>query len=485
MQPSSRRHFIRTASHVLAGAAIGPWLGGTGAARAAGSDGAPPGVSGASYARGTPDYELQRMGAVWQAIKPPRHPELIVQARSEADIIEVLRYARARQLPVAVKGGGHNYTATYLRDRGVLLDVSSLREVAIDVTNATVRAQPGIRAAELCKQLQGEGLAFPLAHSAGVPIGGYLLGGGMGWNGESWGRMACFRVRAVDVITAAGERLTVNERSHPELYWAARGAGPAFCAVATRFHLAAFPYPRGLRAMSYAFPIEMSPTVTQWLHTLAMRKLPNLELTLALEQEADTKQCSVSIACFAATEAEGNAILDAVARSAPSVDAVTRPIQRAVTFDDLYEGSRTGAPRRVATDNIWTQRPLEAVDTLVSNYVRAPSPYTVAVVNFQANRGPLPSAACATTGSAYLFWVAAWDRTDEDAVNFRWVDTTTKHLQPLATYCYVNEADLERRPLRVRQCFPAATRARLRSVAARYDPTGLLPPAFDLEPKDT
>jgi hypothetical protein len=60
--------------------------------------------------------------------------------------------------------------------------------------------------------------------------------------------MACFRVRALDVVTAAGERLTINERSHPDLYWAARGAGPAFCAVATRFHLEAFPYPRGMRA---------------------------------------------------------------------------------------------------------------------------------------------------------------------------------------------------------------------------------------------
>jgi len=55
-------------------------------------------------------------------------------------------------------------------------------------------------------------------------------------------------------------------------------------------------------------------------------------------------------------------------------------------------------------------------------------------------------------------------------------------LQPYTSACYLNECDLERRPDRVRLCFPAAKRERLRTIASRYDPTGLLPPAFDLSP---
>ena len=178
------------------------------------------------YTRGQSDYELQRMGAVWQAIKPPKYPDLIVQARSEADIVEALRYARARRMTVAVKGSGHNYIASYLRNGGILLDVSGLREVDIDAGRAVVRAQPGIRAAEFCERLKTQDLAFPLAHSANVPIGGYLLGGGMGWNGESWGRMACFRVRALDVVTAAGERLTIDAAIPPRPLLGGAGRRP-------------------------------------------------------------------------------------------------------------------------------------------------------------------------------------------------------------------------------------------------------------------
>ena len=474
----SRREFLSAAGQIAAGAALTPAL--------ALAQGAPvPGdaleVAGTQqYVRGRSGYEQQRLGAVWQALKPAKYPDLIVQARSEADVVEVLRYARARRTTVAVRGGGHNYIASYLRNGGILLDVSGLRQVDVDAGRAIVRAQPGIRAAEFCERLKAQGLAFPLAHSASVPIGGYLLGGGMGWNGESWGRMACFRVRALEVVTAAGERLTIDERSHPDLYWAARGAGPAFCAVATRFHLEAFPYPRGMRAAAHAFPVESSASVARWLQQLAARRIPDLELTMALETDSGARQCTAAIACFAASEAEAAETLQIVSRSAPAGDAASADRSRPVSFDDLYAASLTQHPRRVAADNIWTTRPLEAAERFVAAWQRAPSPNTVGIINFQAVRGALPEAACSSTGTAYVLWMAAWDDPAQDDENFRWTQTVADELQPHTAACYVNECDLERRPERVRLCFPAAKLERLRAIASRYDPAGLLPPAFDL-----
>lgn len=474
----SRREFLSAAGQIAAGAALTPALA-LAQGAAASTDALKVGGT-QQYGRGRNGYELQRLGAVWQALKPARYPDLIVQARSEADVVDVLRYARARRTTVAVRGGGHNYIASYLRDGGILLDVSGLREVDVDSSRAIVRAQPGIRAAELCERLKTQGLAFPLAHSGSVPIGGYLLGGGMGWNGESWGRMACFRVRALEVVTAAGERLTIDERSHPDLYWAARGAGPAFCAVATRFHLEAFPYPRGMRAAAYMFPVESGPSVARWLHELAVKRIPNLELTLALETDSGERQCTAAIACFAASETEATETLQIVSRLVPAGDAASSDRSRPVTFDDLYAASLTQYPRRVAADNIWTTRPLEAAERFVAAWQRAPSPHTVGIVNFQAARGALPDAACSSTGTAYVLWMAAWDDPAQDDENFRWTQAAADELQPYTSACYVNECDLERRPDRVRLCFPAATRNRLRAIASRYDPAGLLPPAFDL-----
>ena len=41
---------------------------------------------------------------------------------------------------------------------------------------------------------------------------------------------------AADIVTADGELLRVDERSHPELFWAIRGGGGNF-GVVTRFQL--------------------------------------------------------------------------------------------------------------------------------------------------------------------------------------------------------------------------------------------------------
>ena len=147
----SRREFLRAAGQITAGAALAPALTLAQSTPAAADSLKVAGTQ--QYVRGRNGYELQRLGAVWQALKPARYPDLIVQARSEADVVEVLRYARSRRTTVSVRGGGHNYIASYLRNGGILLDVSGLREVDVDTGAGLVRAQPGIRAAELCARL--------------------------------------------------------------------------------------------------------------------------------------------------------------------------------------------------------------------------------------------------------------------------------------------------------------------------------------------
>ncbi len=149
-------------------------------------------------------YEDARRRGVWQTSTPERYPDLIIQARSVGEVRDIIRYARAHRTTVAVKGSGHNYTSTYLRDGGVLLDLSELKQITFVAGGTEVLVQPGITSGELSSALTAHGRAFPTGHHGGVGLGGYLLGGGMGWNGETWGQFACFNVAAVNVMTAAG-----------------------------------------------------------------------------------------------------------------------------------------------------------------------------------------------------------------------------------------------------------------------------------------
>ncbi|MDH3639737.1 MAG: FAD-dependent oxidoreductase, partial [Gammaproteobacteria bacterium] len=131
---------------------------------------ASPDTAGRVILRGNSEYESQRSSSVWQAIKPMRYPDLIVQAESIADVVSTIRFAREQEMKIAVRGSGHNYVASYLRDGGILLDVSRLRDVEIDPSARVARVQPGIRGAEFAYRLESHQLCFPVAHVATVPL---------------------------------------------------------------------------------------------------------------------------------------------------------------------------------------------------------------------------------------------------------------------------------------------------------------------------
>ena len=65
-----------------------------------------------------------------------------------------------------------------------------------------------------------------MPHCGAVPLSGYLLGGGIGWNGDRWGGFACLNIEAVELVTPDGELLTASPTQNPDWYWLVRGAGP-------------------------------------------------------------------------------------------------------------------------------------------------------------------------------------------------------------------------------------------------------------------
>ena len=136
--------------------------------------------------RDSPDYEVWRQSVIWQRRKSARYPDLIVQVDTAKQVAAAISYARKHRLRVTTRCGGHSASASFLRNGGMLIDVSRLHSVEIDAAKAEVSAGPGVIARELSAQLARFGLAFPTAHCGMVPIGGFLLGGGLGLNGNAW-----------------------------------------------------------------------------------------------------------------------------------------------------------------------------------------------------------------------------------------------------------------------------------------------------------
>lgn len=80
---------------------------------------------------------------------------------------------------------------------------------------------------------------------------------------------------AIDVVTADGQLVRADANTNEDLFWAARGGGPAFPGVVTRFYLQTQPAPKVMRSSVYVYPLEQYKTALKWaLKVLFGSELP-------------------------------------------------------------------------------------------------------------------------------------------------------------------------------------------------------------------
>ena len=138
-------------------------------------------VAGAVISRADARHAAAREALLWNARQPPRRPLAIVRAASARDVQAAVRFARDHRLAVSARSGGHHWSGIALQE-GIVLDLSALKHVEVDIGARLAEAGPGVAGRDLARALAAHGLAFPVGHCGTVPLGGYLLGGGFGWN---------------------------------------------------------------------------------------------------------------------------------------------------------------------------------------------------------------------------------------------------------------------------------------------------------------
>jgi FAD/FMN-containing dehydrogenase len=431
--------------------------------------------------RGEGAYEQLRRDSVWVLNAPERRPDAIVRASTVEEVVATVREAARSGATIAVKGSGHSYAATFMREGGVMLDVSALDGAQLLDDGVTAHVGPGIRSAQLAAFLAARDRAFPAGHNATVGIGGYLLGGGMGFNGAAWSGFACFEVEAVDVVTAAGERLTISADEHADLFWAARGAGAGFPAVATGFRVRTRPHPAGMHACRWTYPLEAAREVAAWLQEHADRGGENVERYAALEADAAGLDlppvCHVAAIAFERDPATARAALEELASGAPA-GAASALGPAPISYERLYAGGITGARLRVVNETCWSEHPVDAAAALAAQMEHAPDPRSVAMADFRAAPRLPADGAASVAARGFLSWGAKWSDPARDAENAAWVDATDAALAPHRVGRYLNESDVVRHPERARDCFSPAAWERIAELRARWDPDGRFASAY-------
>jgi FAD binding domain/Berberine and berberine like len=171
--------------------------------------------------------------AIWT--KPVgRVPRAIVHCRTSEDVQLAIRAARDCDLPLSVRGGGHDWAGRALCD-GIVIDLSGMASVVVDSDHQTAQISGGARAADVVAVTDPLGLAAVTGSVGAVGMAGLTLGGGYGPLIGRFG-LALDNLLSAEVVLADGRAVTAEHGSEDELFWALRGGGGNFGVVTAMRH---------------------------------------------------------------------------------------------------------------------------------------------------------------------------------------------------------------------------------------------------------
>jgi hypothetical protein len=183
-----------------------------------------PGFQGRLIGPDDADYDEARK--VYNAMID-KWPALIALCANADDIASVVGFARARDLVLAVRGGGHNGAGLGTCDGGVVIDLSLLKDIHVDPRARTAQVGGGCTWGEVDRATGEHGLATPSGIISTTGVGGLTLGGGLGHLTRRHG-LAIDNLLEAELVLANGERVRASADEHPDLYWAIRGGGGNF-----------------------------------------------------------------------------------------------------------------------------------------------------------------------------------------------------------------------------------------------------------------
>ncbi len=179
-------------------------------------------------------------------------PLAVALCEGPGDVAACIGWARQENVPLAIRGGAHNYIGMSSTN-GLLIVTRKMRRIEIDKASGLVRIEAGAVNGELLNRLGGGQWLLPIGTCPQVGVAGLTLGGGLGDNAR-WAGLTCDHLRSTTAVLASGEEVEISENDNPELFWACRGGGGGNFAIQTSltFKLLAAPQRVAFFAMEFA-----------------------------------------------------------------------------------------------------------------------------------------------------------------------------------------------------------------------------------------
>lgn len=434
-------------------------------------------------------YNIARR--VWNGMID-RYPSLIAQCRDEDDVVNAINFARAHQVPVAVRGGGHNVAGFASVNDGLVIDLSPMRHIDVDANGRAAQAQPGATWGEFDHATLAYNLVTTGSLVSTTGIAGFTLGGGIGWLVRKLG-LALDNLISARVISAKGERLNASAAENPDLFWGLRGGGGNF-GVVTRFNYTLHPLSPSILGGALYYRLNKFHDVLQFYRRWAPG-LPDELTTMAVfltvpenygfPLELVGSHLGAIAMCYAGPIERGETLVHSLRREIlPDYDAVGP-----TSYNTLQ-----GMFNYTAPDGIFSHWKTEylneindaAIDTLISYANRVTSPLSAVYLHHvegKVARSEPGQTAFTHRNARYLMNIlGAWHHDHEPERHIAWVRDLARDIHPYSTgEVFLNFLGDEGEQ-GVKAAYDPAAYDRLAHLKQHFDPSNLFQINHNIRP---
>jgi FAD/FMN-containing dehydrogenase len=413
-----------------------------------------------------------------------RRPALIARCRNTADIADAVRFARASGLDICVRGGGHNVAGRAVVDGALMVDLSPMKGIHVDRDRQTLRAQGGVTWRELNREAAEHGLAVTGGAISTTGIAGFTLGGGLGWLMAKHG-FACDNLLSVELVTADGRILDVNDESDPDLSWALRGGGGNF-GIAASFKYRLHPLSM-ITGGLIAHPLERAGEMLRFYRDAVASSSDDLSVFAALAHTPDEAAMKIAamMVFHTGTPEQAERDLAPFKEWGPPVMVDVGPMPYWVMNTILDANYPDGA------FNYWlasftTGIPDGLIDTIAERYPSVPSPNSVILLeHFHGAATRIPVDACAVPHREEgwnLLIPSTWLNSADTDANIAWTrDTHAAFAEHLTGRRWLNYLGDDQQTDAIRGAY-GPNYDRLVELKRRYDPDNVFHHNHNIEP---
>jgi FAD binding domain/Berberine and berberine like len=413
------------------------------------------------------DYDAARR--IWNAAIDC-YPGLVVRCFGATDVIHAVKFARAIDLLVSVRGGGHNVAGRALCDGGMVIDLSAMRSVLVDPTTRTVQVQGGATLGDLDRETHPHGLAVPMGIVSKTGVAGLTLGGGVGWLVRKYG-LSCDNVVSFEVVTADGNLMRATPEENLDLFWALRGGGGNF-GIVTSFRFQAHPVSTVLGGL-IAHPRDKAGEVLRHYRDFMTTAPEELTAYAGLVTTPDGMPATAMFACWCGDLVEGERVLAPLRAFGPPLLDAIQPLPFPAMQQLLDMAFPDGSYNYWKASFVPTLTE-DVIDLLVERANRMQSPLSAVVIEFYGGApgrvDPAASAFAQRRAEYNIGIMAQWADPADGAPHVAWARETYDALEPYSSGHHLLNFQSEASDGVVKAAF-GANYSRLAEVKRKYDPT--------------